>query len=151
VQKASQNQAYSATKLACETQKAATKLQCERVKSQLQTRYATQQAACQENKGYTLFIHAGPTPPAGLISAVTNALLEKGYTLRGDVESDQNTQYGPGVEYFDDASSVAADRIASVVNGVISKLEIRREESQKLKARRISANNPAGWLGVWLY
>jgi hypothetical protein len=150
-QKKADNMADSVNKLTCETQKAATKARCEAVKAQLQARASAEKAICIENASYNLFIHAGQSPSPELMLSIKNALAEKGYTVRAEIDSDRNQQFGPGVEYFDDSAATAAANVANIVNGVFTEMNIPRDDNQKLKARRINVTNPPRWLGVWLF
>jgi hypothetical protein len=145
--KATQNQLYSAAKAACEAQKAAAKLRCEATKAKT----TMESNACVENKTYDVFIHAGQTPPNGLTSSIIDALREQGYTVHSNIEPDTSGQSGPGVEYFDDAAAGAANTVANIVNSIFAKLNIARDDSERLKARRVSNNNPPRFLGVWLF
>jgi hypothetical protein len=109
-------------------------------KSQLLTRSLE---ISQDNARFRIFLHVGQS---GTRQVPSEALIRRELTSSGFgvVGSDLGTdQYGPGVDYFHDDDKRGAEGVA----GILSKL--RDPDGKPIPARKQSAGNPSGYLGVW--
>jgi hypothetical protein len=92
---------------------------------------------------YNLFIH-DDGGPAELSDRIAKTLRAKGFEVRG-TDRDADLEGGPGVDYFYEGDEAAARAVAEIANSMLP------ADRKKLVARKQSAKNPPGFLGVWLY
>jgi len=95
------------------------------------------------NTQFRIFLHLGrhdgsrPQDSKPVIAALTNS----GFQIKG--QDNQADEFGPGVDYFFDSDKAAAVRAAATLNDLIG------SSPKPFVARRQSAKNAEGALGVW--
>ena len=97
----------------------------------------------QANGRYRIFLHTGQATsrPAPELEAIKKAFAAEGYTILG--LDDKKDDFGPGVDYFNDADKTAAENIAKVLTGLLP------GESRPIPARRQKVQNRIGTIGIW--
>jgi predicted chitinase len=102
----------------------------------------TKLAGVSDAERYKLYLHLGQTGRAvPSRDAIETMLVPLGFASAGtDLQSDQ---YGPGVDYFDPGDKEGAEAVAKALNTLLG------PDQTPVKARRQSAKNAAGTLGIW--
>ena len=97
---------------------------------------------------FVLFIHAGGAAEGDrkLIDIIAISLAKRGYVVRAP-DNERDEIGGPGVDYFAEAESSAAQDIANTINSASAELH----GSVKVEPRLQHGKNPPGYIGVWLF
>ena len=97
----------------------------------------------QANGRFRIFLHVGVAKvrPVPEVEAIKKALASDGYAVLG--VDDKADNYGPGVDYFNDADKQAAESIAKILTGLLP------GSPSAIPVRKQSVQNRNGTIGIW--
>jgi len=92
---------------------------------------------------FRVFLHLGKAKnrPVPDVDAIKKVLADQGFSISGI--DDQSDDYGPGVDYFYTDDQRGAQEVAKILVALL------QNNSASMRARRQSAVNRSGTLGVW--